>query len=285
MLAAAWAPSAHGQEVSVFGGVFSSGGRYIFDVPTVSHTITLGASIATPRIGFDVVLPVLLQNSGAITFIGGSPVPTGGPRSGTLSRRQQGERIPLRRGMLLQQALIDSTGLAEAPGPYRLFLGDPLVSLRSAVRDTPSQRIGWSLSAKLPLASPDEGVGTGKLDVGAGLDFSFTSGRSMLLVDLSHWVLGDLPELPLRDVSGAGIGVGRVFGSDARWSGLLNVSASTPVVSGLEPPVSVSVGVGRFLTGGRSLSLSVGAGLTESTAAWTVGLSWRLLPSGLGAVP
>lgn len=279
------APAA--QEASVFGGLQSSGGRFIFDVPTVTHTVTIGAAYATRRFGVDALLPIVIQNSGAVTFIGGQPVPTGGPRSGTLGGRQRGERIPLRRGggaITGAAAVLDSTGLAEEPGPYRTLLGDPMASLRATVVDGVRQRLDVTAGVKLPLADPDDGIGTGKVDAGVGADYSVTAGRMLLLLGVSHWMLGDLPELPLRNVTGATAAAMRALGTGGRWTGMLHLYAATSVADGLEPPASVGLGLGRQLRGGRSISLSFGVGLTDASPDWSLGLGWRLSEDRLSAV-
>ncbi|MBX3174075.1 MAG: hypothetical protein KF709_06655 [Gemmatimonadaceae bacterium] len=282
---------AFAQEFAVSAAAQTSSGRFIFDVPTLSNTITLGASLSAGRFGLDGYWPLLIQNSGAITYIGGQPVPTGGPRSGALDGRSRGERVPLRRGgsgagvLVDRTALIDSAGLAEEPGPYRTFVGDPIVSARAVLVDDYRYGLHASVSAKLPLADPTDGIGTGKLDAGASVDATAYIGQGLLGVGLSHWVLGDLPELPLRDVTSASISVGRTLGASGRWTAMLAAYASTSVHPDLAAPASVGVALGRRLESGQSVFVTVGAGLSEASADWSVGLSWRLAERYRGALP
>jgi hypothetical protein len=174
-------------------------------------------------------------------------------------------------------AVVDS-GYVEAPGAYAFSLGDPIVHAGTDlfVSADGRRRLSFQGLAKLPLADPASGVGTGKVDYGAGVNLSFTLSSVFLFADVSHWVVGDLADLPLRDVTGGALGVGRAFGEMGRVSLMGTVSGATAVVAGTDPPLSAGFGLGVLLGGDRSVNVGGSVGLSESSADWTIWTGWRV---------
>lgn len=283
-----------GQQFDAGVTVQAARGRYIFEDATTSWMLLITFSAQGDRWRFSASLPGIYQNSSAVSYVGGVPIGTGGPNGGTVAGRRSGDRIPGRRqpgggsGTGLSAAfgpapsgqvaaLTTDSGYVEAPGAYQFTLGDPLLTLGRDLWTSAGgeHRIGMQGFAKLPLAPVSSGVGTGAADVGAALSGSVTMGRTMLALDVSHWVIGDLPDLELRDITGAMFGIGRAFGWSRQHSLTGTFSVATAAVARSEAPQTVALGYGFVREDGGNLSLGVAHGLTESSAEWTAWVGWR----------
>jgi hypothetical protein len=174
-------------------------------------------------------------------------------------------------------ALTTDSGFVEAPGAYRFTLGDPILSVGRDVWTSfdGAHRVGLQGSAKLPLAPVSSGVGTGAADIGAALSTAMTLGGTIVALDVSHWIIGDLPDLELRDITGAMLGIGQVFGWTRQHSVTLAYSAATAAVARSEAPQTVSIAYGFLSDSGGGLNAGVTHGLTESSAEWTAWVGWR----------
>ena len=299
------AAGAHAQRVDYSATLSASRGSFIFSEPTTSWVFDQGFAWNAERWRLGLNLPVVRQNSSAITYVGGIPVPTGGPYAGAVRGRTGGTSVPMqgRRGSgaggggggagtvrdasapgaagltLLPgpvAALVDS-GAVEEPGPYTLNVGDPVLQAGADVGFGPEERarLGFTLLGKIPVATVESGVGTGEFDYGAGLSFSVSGERGFFFADVMHWRLGDLPDLPLNDLTSGALGVGVSFGEARRLSALASVSASTAVVDNVEAPRSAGLSLGYAVREGRFVTLGGTAGLSESAADWTVTVGWR----------
>ncbi len=274
------------QEWSV--SISSASGRYIFDRPTVSHVLTVGTGLDASGWRIGALWPLVVQNSSAITFIGGAPLPTGGPGGGTLGSRQGGERIPMRRRQSVMPAfdgarinrpfsVAADSGPLE-PGPYVATLGDPIVSVGRDLLDSPgsAHRVSATGYVKLPVADASSGVGSGALDAGASFSYGFARQRSYVFLDVGYWYIGDLTDQPLRDIGTGALGVGRLLGWEGRWSVAAVFSASSAVVATVDPPMAIAITLGRGDSGRGALTTSVTFGLSESSPDWSAHLGWRI---------
>lgn len=219
-----------GQQLDAGVTVQAARGRYIFEDATTSWMLLMTFSAQGDRWWFSASLPGIYQNSSAVSYVGGVPIGTGGPNGGTVAGRRSGDRIPGRR----------------KPGAYSFTLGDPLLTLGRDLWTSVGgeHRIGMQGFAKLPLAPVSSGVGTGAADVGAALSGSVTLSRTMLALDVSHWVIGDLPDLELRDITGAMFGIGRAFGWSRQHALTGTFSVATAAVARSEAPQTVALGYG-----------------------------------------
>jgi hypothetical protein len=276
------------QEWSV--SLSSASGRYIFDQPTVSHVLTMGAGLEVSGWRLGALWPLVVQNSSAITFIGGAPLPTGGPGGGTLGSRQGGERIPMRRRQSAMSAregerldgplaVTTDSGPLE-PGPYVATLGDPIVSVGRDLLASPASahRVSATGYVKLPVADASSGVGSGALDAGASLSYGFAGRRNYVFLDVGYWHIGDLADQPLRDIGTGALGVGRLFGWEGRWSLAAVLSASSSVVATVRPPMAVSLSLGWGGSRRGALTAGTSLGLSEASPDWSAQLGWRMTP-------
>lgn len=278
-------PSLEGQSLAWSGSLQYSQGSYIFTETTRSWSLYSALTLQGSRARLSLGVPVVVQDSRAITFVGELPIPTGGPDSEVVSRRRDGEPIPMggRRGgggpgAAGQLAFQTTTPVdsVEAPGSYTAQLADPVVSGSLQLLAPRRGFLGLDLtgSVKIPVRDLDSGVGTGEVDVGVGL--SGAAGRApwMFFGDVGWWRYGDLPELPLKDVFSYGVGVGRVLGS--RVSALVSLSGSTGILEEVSPPAELSGMLSWTVGDGRSVNVGVGVGLTEASPDLALSVGSRI---------
>lgn len=282
------------QEVSYTGSLQYSTGAYVFQQRTHSVYLISGLGVRGDRLELSGSLPVVLQNSTVVTWVQGMPVPTGGPDHEALRRREPGSKIPTRRGgggmgpggrMAGSAAVLpgqtgpgtEATDSVTFSDEFGVNVADPYLSgsveAFSGLGTVRSVR--FSAGTKIPLADVESGVGTGEWDYAAGTSLTLGLGGVYLFGDVTWWWLGDLPELELEDGLSYGVGAG---GSvlDGRATVLATVSGAQSSVATVDPPVMAGVSLGYTLREGRSLSLGLSAGLTESSPDVSLYLGWTL---------
>ncbi len=285
------------QRLEYSAALSASRGSFIFAEPTTSWVFDQGLVLAADRWRLGLNVPLVTQNSSALTYIGGMPVPTGGPDAGAVRTRDASTTIGMRRrgagtgggaALLLgargttpgttpaATALADS-GFVALPGAYTTNVGDPMLNAATELTsgESGTTRLGAQVLAKIPVATPSSGVGTGEFDYGAGLSFSAAGARTFFFADVSHWVLGDMPDLPLRDITSGALGVGLTFGEMGRVSTLASVTGATAIVDNMEAPLSAGLSLGIAAGERRFFTVGANAGLSESAPDWSLSVGWR----------
>lgn len=275
------------QTLEYTGGVQSWTGEYLFTERTTSFTLLTGLSLDLGRLRLAASLPLLYQNSTAVTYVGGAPVPTGGPDAGAVRQREPGRKVPMGSGphgpgpggrvgaMAADDA--PATQVVAAPGDYHVDVGDPLLQAELTLHEGVGvlRRIGVHALAKAPVADVESGVGTGEWDYGAGLSLGVGGARTFLLADASFWVVGDMPDLTLRNTLAYAVSVGRSLGN-GQWSVLGSVLGATAMIERVDAPVSVGLGVGYAPRSTHGFNVGVSVGLTESAPDVSSFLGWRV---------
>jgi hypothetical protein len=268
LLVAAAASAASAQEIAWAGGLDATNGDYYFSERTTSLWLTNGLVVRSGVFRFDASLPVLLQNSDAVTRVGGLPVPTGGSRRGEVAGRGAGDGMGSDRQRTIE---------IEEPGSLEFDVADPLfaIGIDQPLGGLPPRSVRFGVSAKAPVRSVESGIGTGEWDFGVGAGTSISAGSLVILLDGTWWMPGDMPDLELNDVLEYGAMVGGRFGGDSLgWS--LSVSGSTPMIDDVAGPVSAGGDLLLWSDGGSSLRAGVRFGLTESAADATATLGWAV---------
>lgn len=280
-------PRVGAQQLDYAGSLQTSAGRYVFDQTTYSHSLLSTLTLRGERWRLGGSIPLIVQNSTVLSYIGGQPLPTGGPNSGVMRTREPGEEVPMRRrggsgsgalALAAFPAAIDTAAIPPEPGDYALQLGDPIVTagfdfVRSADART---LLSAQLMSKLPAASVSSGVGTGAADYGASLALTLGGARTSLFAEASWWTLGDLPDLELRDIVGGTIALTRTLDTEGRWSVMGSASASSAILESLEEPVSAGIGVGYIPRPGRAFFGGVSFGFSESSPDWSAYVGWSV---------
>jgi hypothetical protein len=280
-------PPANAQELAYSGAVHVTTGEYFFTERTTSFAFINGLTLTSGRLRLSASIPVYTQNSTAVTYVNGIPVPTGGPDAGAVREREPGKKVPMgpgRGGPGARTSFDVATAVESAttetvtsPGSYQTDLGDPLLQAGlDLVRGNGGLRaLGIYGLAKAPVADVESGVGTGEWDVGGGASLGLGGAATFLFADLSYWVNGDLPDLPLRNTLNYAVTVGRWLGT-GRWSVSASLLGATEMIDGVDAPISVGVGLAYSAAAGRMLNAGVGTGLTESAADLSAYLGWRV---------
>jgi hypothetical protein len=256
------------QQITYTGSVSYSRGSYVFAEPTSSVWLTNGLGLRGGPVSLSASLPMIVQNSGIVSFVAGQPMPTGGAQSGAVGGRGKGDRIGTGRG-----SPTDSTVVFR--DRYEIEVGDPI--LNGALEIYRSLGFVRSVSlqggAKPPLRSLDSGVGTGEWDFGAGATLIVGSRRALVLGNASYWSFGDLPDLELNGALLYTVGVARSV-MDARASILLNVSGATRIMETVDPPFSAGVSLLYTVSEGRMVNAGLSVGFTEASPDYSILLGW-----------
>jgi hypothetical protein len=287
------ATGAQSQEVQLSTSLGYASGAYMFAEQFRTVSLLTSLSLRAGRLQLSGSLPVLAQNGTAVSYIAGVPVPTGGPDHAAVQRRQSGSTIGVRpgrrgRGGDANNALLGYSVLADpttdsvtvaGTGSYEVNVADPMVGASVAAYEGLGvvRSFGVDAYAKVPVASIESGVGSGAWDYGVGGGVMLGLGQSLVFANAAWWVLGDMPDLELRDALFYSLAIGRSL--TPRWSILAAGNASTRIIDGSDPPASLNLLLSRRLSDGASLSLNAGVGLTETASAFTAGMGWstRLL--------
>jgi hypothetical protein len=254
---AALAP-ANAAEIGYTGSLQFATGDYIFTERTNGLYLFSGITAQRSPFSFSASIPIILQNTPWITYTGSGLFPSGGTKD--IDDDMRGRvRLP------------DTTDYANL-GIGDMFLrGDlELLAMRGL---RPGLQISGSV--KVPFADADQGFGTGEWDAGFGLSTSMSSGGLILFAETVYWFLGDLPGLVLDDVISYGLSVGHPF-SGGKIGLIASFLGYTRTIEGVDPPMQVSLGLTYLTGGGRSLSGSLSAGLTESAPDVSVSFGWQV---------
>ncbi len=252
-------------QVDYVGSVQFASGDYIFTERTNSAFLFSGISASVGELGLTLNMPLILQSTPWITYGAVTAIPSGGTEHSELSRqmggRQSHEAV----------TLVDTTAYED------IGIGDPLAHadfrLWKEGAVLPSLRI--TAEVKVPIADVDRGFGTGEWDYSAGVSLSKSFGRTMLFTDVAYWVLGDLPDLELKDPLAYSFGLGQML-PGGRVGLLASMSGYTRILEGVDPPAQISLGLSYLLGSGRSLMGSAAFGLSESSSDISLSFGWRL---------
>ncbi len=262
--------------ITYIGSLQYASGNYTLSETTSSSLLFNGLSYRRGRWRLSASIPLIHQDSPFVTYSGGMPVPAG--------RRQAVETDDGTDGGVggIHGSGSGRGGTVVVPDPGTLDfnksgVGDPLFRADFAISEgrADGPDFGVYLAAKPPLADEDSGFGSGEWDYGAGITVSKRAGQNFLVADLGYWVYGDLPDLELMDPLAFSFGLGRSL-PGGRYSVLGSVWGSTETVDGVDGPVQVGVTGSRLMDSGRSLNVTLSAGLTESAPDYSLSLGWRL---------
>lgn len=156
-------------------------------------------------------------------------------------------------------------------------VGDPL--LRADVTVLDDRSLGLQLtvagSVKLPLASPDDGLGTGETDVGVGGSLFSAQGKTSLFADVMFWKYGDPEGVNFEDSLSYSVGFGRVIGT-GRWSAMTALAGFSRGIDGQAGPLQLNLTMLALAGRRQSVAITAGAGLNQASRGFTVGTSWRI---------
>jgi hypothetical protein len=263
------APPAPAQRIEYAGSLQLASGDYIFTERTNSLLLFNGLSVSGGCFRVSVSVPLIYQSTPFISYGSGLLIPSGGPESADVGERMGGGRMG--RGSMMEEIDLADTATFEELG-----LGDVSahaeIELLGFSASRPSIRL--TAGAKVPVAGVDRGFGTGEWDYGAGLSAAQPLGRMLILADFSYWILGDMPDLELKNPVSYALAVGHPLSE--RLGLLVSVFGYSKIIEGTDPPAQLSLGLSYLIGANRSLTSSAAFGLTESSPDVSVSVGWRL---------
>ncbi len=271
--AAAGAAPARAQAVVYSGSIQGAEGHYIFAERTTSLFVVNGIDVSAGRVRVSATIPFITQSTPWIAY-SAVLIPSGGGQSA-----QVADQIRRGKGSGAGKGGADGivVTLPTETVTRQTGLGDPVVRVGAGLLNGRSPvQMSVSAAVKMPVANAADGLGTGEWDYGAALAVSHQRGAHHVFGSLEVWRFGDMPDLVLENAAAYRVGYERFVNAD-RWSMLASLSGWTTVLEGLDPPVSVNLGVTRHLgTSGRSVGLTAAFGMTEMAPDFSLSLGWRL---------
>lgn len=288
------AGSVMAQQVSVSytGSAQYSTGSYFFEEQTQSFSISNGFNISGDKVTLSFNVPFVVQNSPWVSYGIAGYIPTGGPDHkavqdssnqrkghGTGGKGGKSKLLPFKNTVngYMQMQDGDEVVVTDTVSYNKASFADPnlYANVKLYTSDTGAGTIRLNTALKIPLADPTNGYGTGEWDYGAGVSLSQRLGNFFFIADMMKWWFGDLPDLKLQDPWAYSAGLGLSF-AEAKW--LINASYSgyTEIIDGFDPPQTLTLGMGHFLSNKASLNGNVSFGLTESSSDLSVGLGWSI---------
>lgn len=277
-----------GQRISWTGTVQYAQGDYFFTETTRSWSFFTGLNLQGDRARLSLGIPVVAQDSRAITFVGELPLPTGGPDNEVVSGRGSGERVPMGGGRRsaaiasmrssppVARQTTTSPDSVEAPGEYRVQMADPVLGAGLLLVPARGRFTGLDISAsvKIPVRDVDSGVGTGEMDFGVSVSSGISASGVLLFADVGWWSYGDLPGLELKDVVNWGVGAGALLGE--RASGILSLSGASRIMETADPPLDLNGLLSLRINSRMSVTVGAGMGLSEVSPDFTLSAGTRL---------
>jgi len=262
VLAGAPAPGpAAGAAFTYTGSIQMSRGTYIFTQPMSGYFFINGLTFVSGPFTLTASLPLIYQTTPYVSYTGVGVLPSGGTESSVVSQRQGREPV------LLPEVV-----------EFRQYgIGDPLISAGLGLWKEGAAVPGVELTAqvKLPLADVTRGFGTGRADYSAGVSVSKRLGSFFLFANTAYWVLGDLPDLELRDAWAYGFSVGHAV-SGGKLTLLASYFGYTEIIAGVAPPSSLGLGLSVKVGARSGLMLNAAFGLSESSPDLSVSLGWAI---------
>jgi hypothetical protein len=246
-------------ELTYWGSLQASRGTYIYSENTTNISLFSGLSIYDEPLRVSVNLPVVFQSHPWVTNTG----------VGVLPGRPQ--RQPLGAAAALATAVQDTLDVSE------IGIGDLVVRAEFDVlkiQDTP-QTVLLFVETKVPVASVEDGFGTGEWDYGTGLSLSRVFGGTFVSADVGYWILGDMPQLEFKDPVSYGAAVGFYF---AAGSGgvMLSYSGSTEVIEEAGAPSQIGLGANYRLEEDIGINGMLSVGLSDSSPAFSLSFGWQV---------
>jgi hypothetical protein len=254
--ALAAAASARTAEVSYSGSAQFVSGNYIFAERTNSLYLFNGITIHDGPFRFSASIPLILQSTPWVTYAGSGLLPSGGS----------------------QETDDDTRGRADPADPEDypdIGLGDLFIRGDVELLGMQGARPGiqFSASVKVPMGDVDRGFGTGEWDAGSGLSLSMNAWGFFFFAEGMYWILGDMPDLELKDAVSYGIAAGHPF-ADGKIGFLVSLLGYTQTIEDVDPPLQAALGFNYLTDAGSGINASCAAGLSESSPDFSVSVGW-----------
>lgn len=237
-----------------------AGGNFIYK--TNSNTISLygGLKYQSDNFGISFSIPVVGNNTNAISQAGGMMVPIGNSNNETGNMRGGSNGNNMMGGNMMGSGSF--SGMNVGLGDLFLLSNYQFISEDDFLSD-----VILNAEIKIPTASAHMGIGTGKFDYGTSLTFRKSFDTYVAIVDLGYLNLGDPSGFTYENPFTYSFGIGKFF-DYGKYSLLLYYSAYTEVAKGYEPPRQLSLGLNYKAAEKIYLTAIAGAGLSSFSPAY-----------------
>jgi hypothetical protein len=185
--------------------------------------------------------------------------------SSSLARIDTSEGVRLINGMPTQTGEgvpLEESGVGDTIIRSRFFVWENAESELPSV--TPFVRV------KVPTAREELGLGTGKTDVGVGIELDKRLHQFFVFGDVGYTVVGKVSGLDLRNRKAAGFGVGKELSESTTISGMLDWRSA--IVAGNPNPAEFTGVLSYKLSSTVTLSPNGFVGLTSGSSDFGAGL-------------
>lgn len=268
--------AAQGGEWTYSGSLGVASGDYTLSETTTSVIVDSSISWKSDRFRISASIPVISQDTPYVTYVGGVATPTGRRlgMSSLPSAAQSGSGGEGSGGSGASRG----GGEIVVPDPEtqnfdKIGLGDPLLRADIQLGGSALANVGFFVAAKAPIADESSGFGTGEWDFAGGITLDWAFGDGHVFGEAGYWNYGDLSDLELEDPLSLTLGYGRVVG-EGKWSYIASLWALSEGVDATDAPAEASFTLSRRLEPGRSVSLTLAAGLTDSTSDFRALVGW-----------
>lgn len=250
-----------GGAFSYTGSVGYSTGKYLFTERTSSLYLANGLMADTGRLNVFLNIPVVLQTTPWLSYSGIGYIPSGGDQNKMIQKA-------VKRGKI---AMPDTSGYDQ------IGLGDPTVYAAFELWGERGLRPSFSISGdlKIPIAAADHGFGTGEWDYGFGGSLAKTVDMTMFMVDASYWIVGDMPDLELKDTFLYSISVGRLY-RHGKVGVMASFSGSSKTIEDAAPPLQIGLGINHNIGFSQAITFSAMIGLTDTAPDFALSFGWKV---------
>jgi hypothetical protein len=185
-------------------------------------------------------------------------------------------RVDSSGGVRLIEGVPTPTGEQPTTREMRSAPGDTVIRARYFLHEGTSElpAVTPFAKVKIPTARESLNLGTGKADVGFGVEVDHQIADKLVFGDLTYTVIGKIPGVPLRNRVGASFGVGKRFSNKVVLSGMLDWRQSV-VATNANPTELVGVLTYRA-SPTVTVSPNVYCGLTQSSPDYGAGIEFAV---------
>lgn len=255
-------------------GLQTAGGRYVNSSYDNIFSVYGGLGYTNGKFGISFSVPLIGNKSNVISQSGSMMLPIGS--SGTSGNYGN---VNMQTGGSSGKVMMDNKNTTPAvTGSHSLnwTMGDlyfysdyELVSQSDFFSD-----IILNAQVKLPAASANSSIGTGKTDFGFSLTARKSFGSFVAMTDIGYLYIGNPSGITYENPLTYSIGIGKFFNNE-KYSMLLYYSAYTTVVEGFEAPRQIALGLNYKLNNTIILTGIGAAGLSNFSPAFDFSLGFR----------
>ncbi|WP_138429870.1 transporter [Fodinibius saliphilus] len=249
------------------GSIQLAEGNYFFEKSTWSLYATNSITISALKFRVSVDIPMVFQSSPWVSYNNVGGIPTGGPQNSSVRGYARGGRHG--NGKTKRRAILV---LSDTASYSKFGISDPSVFGEYSLVQSESgaTALNINFSVKFPFADPDKGFGTGAWDLGIGGSMVKRFGTWFISGNVMYWNLGDMDELVLENTWYFGASLGKEM-LNGKWTIMGSVGSMSEVIEGIDPPITVGLGINYILSEQITLLVNAFKGFSEGASDLSFG--------------